>query len=105
MEVKNEGAECKDTHDMDKEFLDVPTCEDKVEILAALQTLPRHVGKSSNPLSILVSTNKILPSVVQPPSLELKPLLSHLKYVFLRDNETLPVIISAHSRHKRRTSW
>ncbi|XP_068336650.1 uncharacterized protein [Pyrus communis] len=31
----------------------------------------------------------------KPPSLELKPLPSHLKYVFLGDNETLPVIISS----------
>ncbi|CAN6716097.1 unnamed protein product [Malus baccata var. baccata] len=30
-----------------------------------------------------------------PPTLELKPLPSHLKYVFLGDDETLPVIISS----------
>ncbi|CAN6711676.1 unnamed protein product [Malus baccata var. baccata] len=93
--VKNEGAECKDTHGMDEEFLAMPTCEGKAEILVVLETLPSHVGKSSNPLSIPVSTNKMHSSVVQPPSLELKPLPSHLKYVFLGDNETLPVIISS----------
>ncbi|XP_027082523.1 uncharacterized protein [Coffea arabica] len=37
---------------------------------------------------------KVLPSVVQAPVLELKPLPKHLKYAYLGDNETLPVIIS-----------
>ncbi|XP_062113737.1 uncharacterized protein LOC133824778 [Humulus lupulus] len=35
------------------------------------------------------------PSIQEPPKLELKPLPSHLKYAYLRDNKTLPVIISA----------
>ncbi|XP_062103845.1 uncharacterized protein LOC133814960 [Humulus lupulus] len=34
------------------------------------------------------------PSIQEPPKLELKPLPSHLKYAYLGDNETLPVIIS-----------
>ncbi|KAM1636616.1 hypothetical protein ACFX1X_014762 [Malus domestica] len=37
----------------------------------------------------------MLPSVIQAPVLELKPLPDHLKYVFLGDNETLPVIVSS----------
>ncbi|WVY95318.1 hypothetical protein V8G54_034406 [Vigna mungo] len=39
--------------------------------------------------------SKILPSVVQPPVLELKPLPSHLKYAYLERDGKLPVIISA----------
>ena len=39
--------------------------------------------------------NKMLPSVEQPPTLELKPLPSHLKYVYLERDGKLPVIISA----------
>ncbi|XP_062086335.1 uncharacterized protein LOC133792444 [Humulus lupulus] len=35
------------------------------------------------------------PSIQEPPKLELKPLPSHLKYAYLGENETLPVIISA----------
>ncbi|XP_062093808.1 uncharacterized protein LOC133799836 [Humulus lupulus] len=35
------------------------------------------------------------PSIQEPPKLELKPLPNHLMYAYLRDNETLPVIISA----------
>nr|XP_027102729.1 uncharacterized protein LOC113723971 [Coffea arabica] len=38
---------------------------------------------------------RVLPSVVQAPVLDLKPLPEHLKYVYLGDNETLPVIISS----------
>ena len=39
--------------------------------------------------------NKILSSSVQPPTLELKTLPSNLKYVFLGEEETFPVVISS----------
>ncbi|KAM2889722.1 hypothetical protein FF1_013308 [Malus domestica] len=64
-------------------------------IVAVLKSLPPQSGKFLDPISISVLANKPLPSVVQPPSLELKPLPSHLKYAFLGDQETLPVIISS----------
>ena len=35
------------------------------------------------------------PSQIKPPTLELKPLPSHLKYAYLGENETLPVVISS----------
>ncbi|CAN6685892.1 unnamed protein product [Malus baccata var. baccata] len=73
----------------------VPRSVEEAEIVAALESLPQHLGKPSNPISISVSTNKLLPSVIQAPVLELKPLPDHLKYVFLGDNETLPVIVSS----------
>ncbi|CAN6570913.1 unnamed protein product [Malus baccata var. baccata] len=73
----------------------VPRNEEEAEIVAALESLPQHHGKPSNPISIPVSTIKLLPSVIQAPVLELKPLPDHLKYVFLGDNETLPVIVSS----------
>ncbi|CAN6707265.1 unnamed protein product [Malus baccata var. baccata] len=73
----------------------VPRSVEEAEIVAALESLPQYHGKPSNPISISVSTNKLLPSVTQAPVLELKPLLDHLKYVFLGDNETLPVIVSS----------
>ncbi|CAL2239443.1 unnamed protein product [Prunus armeniaca] len=41
-------------------------------------------------------TNKVLPSIVQAPELELKELPKHLKYAYLGENETLPVIIASH---------
>ncbi|CAN6723545.1 unnamed protein product [Malus baccata var. baccata] len=73
----------------------VPRSVEEAEIVAALESLPQHHGKPFNPISISVSTNKLLPSVIQAPVLELKPLPDHLKYIFLGDNETLPVIVSS----------
>ncbi|CAN6586227.1 unnamed protein product [Malus baccata var. baccata] len=83
------------THGMDFNPIAKPPCGEVVEMVAALESLPSHSGKS--PLSILdsVLANKLLPSIVQPPTLELKPLPSHLKYVFLGEDQTLPVIISS----------
>ncbi|CAL2247422.1 unnamed protein product [Prunus armeniaca] len=72
-----------------------PNHEEIDEMVAALESLPQYVGKSPIPIPIPVSTNKLLPSVIQAPTLELKPLPNHLKYVFLGDKETLPVIISS----------
>ncbi|CAN6566344.1 unnamed protein product [Malus baccata var. baccata] len=69
--------------------------EEHAELVAAFGSLPQHRGKPSNPIPIPVSTNTLLPSVIQAPVLELKPLLDHLKYVFLGDEETLPVIVSS----------
>ncbi|KAM1985353.1 hypothetical protein ACFX16_013528 [Malus domestica] len=69
--------------------------EEHAELVAALESCPQHRGKPSNPIPIPVSTNTLLPSVIQAPVLELKPLPDHLKYVFLGDEETLPVIVSS----------
>ncbi|CAM8954580.1 unnamed protein product [Rhodiola kirilowii] len=43
----------------------------------------------------LFKSNTFLPSVMQAPKIELKPLPRHLKYTFLGDNNTLPVIIKS----------
>ncbi|CAM8963300.1 unnamed protein product [Rhodiola kirilowii] len=66
----------------------------------------------------LFKTNTCLPSIVQAPEMELKPLPDHLKYVILGDNESLPVIIKSGlemdqerrlievlSRHKMAIGW
>ncbi|CAM8940532.1 unnamed protein product [Rhodiola kirilowii] len=66
----------------------------------------------------LYQTNSCLPSIVQAPKVELKPLPGHLKYAFLGDNGTLPVIIKngletnqerrlieVLSRHKLAIGW
>ncbi|CAM8986894.1 unnamed protein product [Rhodiola kirilowii] len=41
----------------------------------------------------LTNKSTLVPSVVQAPEMQLKPLPEHLKYIFLGDGETLPVII------------
>ncbi|XP_076916432.1 uncharacterized protein LOC143576154 [Bidens hawaiensis] len=65
-----------------------------------------------------VAEPKAKPSVVDPPSIELKELPSHLEYAFLEDGSRLPVIISASlsseekvkfltvlKRHKHAIAW
>ncbi|KAM2154965.1 hypothetical protein ACFX1Q_046718 [Malus domestica] len=69
--------------------------DEQAELVAALESLPKHHGKPSNPIPIPVSTNTLLPSVIQAPVLELKPLPDHLKYAFLGEEETLPIIVSS----------
>ncbi|XP_070669059.1 uncharacterized protein [Malus domestica] len=93
--ARNKCGGIQATHDMESDHIAVPPCGEVFEMVAALESLPSHSGKSS--LSILdsVLANKLLPSIVQPPTLELKPLPSHLKYVFLGEDQTLPVIISS----------
>ncbi|CAN6572741.1 unnamed protein product [Malus baccata var. baccata] len=93
--LKNEGLALRHAYGNNKEHLVVPIQEELVEMVAALKSNPKHIGKSPNLISIPISTNKLLPSVIQPPSLKLKTLHSHLKYVFLGEQETLPVIISS----------
>ncbi|KAL0290672.1 UNVERIFIED_CONTAM: hypothetical protein Scaly_2661300 [Sesamum calycinum] len=45
-------------------------------------------------IELLHSRTKLFPSILQTPTLELKELSKHLKYAFLGENDTLPVIIS-----------
>ncbi|XP_074302229.1 uncharacterized protein LOC141633704 isoform X2 [Silene latifolia] len=52
-------------------------------------------GKESTKLSLPPSSQKLVPSIIKAPELELKPLPANLKYAFLGENETLPVIISS----------
>ncbi|MBT0984645.1 hypothetical protein KJ032_26835, partial [Salmonella enterica subsp. enterica serovar Typhimurium] len=93
--LKNEGLSLRHAHGNNKEHFAVPIQEELVEMVAALESNPRHIGKSPNLISIPNSTNKLFHSVIQPPSLELELLPSHLKYVFLGEKESLPVIISS----------
>ncbi|CAN6583798.1 unnamed protein product [Malus baccata var. baccata] len=53
--------------------------EEHAELVAAFESFPQHRSKPSNPIPILVSTNTLLPSVIQAPVFELKPLPNHLK--------------------------
>ncbi|KAM2523466.1 hypothetical protein PS1_030284 [Malus domestica] len=95
VEGKNKGADFMQTHGMNDNILAVPPSEELIEVVAALESLPKLDGKYTNRESIPISTNKLLPSIIQAPILELKPLPSHLKYIFLGENETLPAIISS----------
>ncbi|CAM8886815.1 unnamed protein product [Rhodiola kirilowii] len=55
---------------------------------------PLALGYEVNEVKLFKS-NTFLPSVIQAPRIELKPLPGHLKYAFLGENNTLPVIIKS----------
>ncbi|CAN6721074.1 unnamed protein product [Malus baccata var. baccata] len=95
MELKTMDGDPMHTHRTHESFHAVASSEEFIELVAALESLPKHGGKFPNFDSIPISTNKLLPSIIQAPVLELKPLPSHLKYIFLGENETLPAIISS----------
>ena len=63
---------------------------ESVLALQALQTVPH----GNVFVDLVLSHKKLLPSILQAPELELKPLPDNLKYVFIGDNNTLPVIIA-----------
>ncbi|CAA0831960.1 Uncharacterized mitochondrial protein AtMg00860, partial [Striga hermonthica] len=66
------------------------------EAVTALNTLKLYVGKyDKNFIQLPETDKKILPSTLQAPELEMKSLPSHLKYVYLGDDRTLPVIVSS----------
>ncbi|CAN6685874.1 unnamed protein product [Malus baccata var. baccata] len=95
MELKTKGADCMHAHGIQDSSHAVPPNEELLEVVAALESSPKLDGKYTKRESIPISTNKLLPSIIQAPNLELKPLPSHLKYIFLGENETLPAIISS----------
>ncbi|CAN6554299.1 unnamed protein product [Malus baccata var. baccata] len=70
--------------------------EELIKTVASLESLSPIRGKcSSYFISLPTSNEKTLPSVIQAPKLELKPIPKYLKYAFLGEDETLPVIISS----------
>ncbi|XP_071939365.1 uncharacterized protein [Coffea arabica] len=77
--------------------LDVEMSDELYRAVETLHSLP-PISLRYEITSIFVPETqaKLLPSIVQIPELELKPFPKHLKYAFFGDNETLPVIISAH---------
>jgi hypothetical protein len=58
--------------------------------LQALQTVPH----GNVFVDLVLSHKKLLPSILQTPKLKLKPLPDNLKFVFIGNNNTLPVIIA-----------
>ncbi|CAN6700797.1 unnamed protein product [Malus baccata var. baccata] len=76
------------THGMDCDPSAVPPCGEVFEMVAALESLPSHS-------EWIMGGIEARQGLGMQPTLELKPLPSHLKYVFLGEDQTLPVIISS----------
>ncbi|KAK4383344.1 Transposon Ty3-G Gag-Pol polyprotein [Sesamum angolense] len=68
-----------------------PNISESVFELESLSSLPLNLAFIELPQS----RTKLLPSILQAPALELKELPKHLKYAYLGENNTLPVIISS----------
>ncbi|KAM2747048.1 hypothetical protein PS2_022571 [Malus domestica] len=66
MDIQNNEAVTMHPHGMNDFSLAMPLNEDMIEMVAALESLPLQSGKFFDPISISVSANKLLPSVVQP---------------------------------------
>ncbi|KAL0299966.1 UNVERIFIED_CONTAM: hypothetical protein Sangu_3146500 [Sesamum angustifolium] len=75
-----------------------PNISESVFELESLSPLPLNLAFVELPQS----RTKLLPSILQAPALELKELPKHLKYAYLGENNTLPVIISSKLNTSRR---
>ena len=75
------------------------TRDDNVEIASVATTLESPCAKFKNKCRYFKELGKCKllppPSNMQAPILELKPLPLHLRYVFLGENDILPVIVNA----------
>ncbi|XP_073041944.1 uncharacterized protein [Primulina eburnea] len=67
--------------------------EECVNYLEGSKPLPRSVNSKIGELGHIPKSLK--PSIEEPPFLELKPLPPHLKYLFLKEEHKLPVIVSS----------
>jgi len=68
----------------------VPQNMQESTLALQLQTIPH----GNVFVDLILSHKKLLPSILQAPELELKCLPDNLKYVFIGDNNTLPIIIT-----------
>ncbi|CAN6704222.1 unnamed protein product [Malus baccata var. baccata] len=75
------------------EFDDEDALMEELAALEALAPYPLNVSPLLEPLES--SMSHLTPSTVKAPKLELKPLPPHLKYAYLAEFETLPVIIAS----------
>ncbi|KAL7603326.1 hypothetical protein Lser_V15G16833 [Lactuca serriola] len=66
----------------------------EVQEMVAHMDQQRKLRYGTQTLKLPISNSKLFPSVVQATILELKTLPEHLKYAYLGEKETLPVIIS-----------
>ncbi|XP_068657999.1 uncharacterized protein [Aristolochia californica] len=81
---------------IEKENEELSLSSDFQETVAALNDIPQlqHSG-NVHYIELPISNERPLPSVLQAPNPDLKPLPSHLKYMFLGNGGTFPVIISS----------
>lgn len=65
------------------------------ELVAMIESFCRvNSIEESEEICLTTKLDKLVASLISPPKLDLKPLPENLKYVYLGDDETLPIIIS-----------
>jgi len=84
------GYDFTKIEEMERHMCVPQNVHESVLVLQALQTVPH----GNVFIDLVLSHKKLLPSILQAPELELKPLPDNLKYVFIGDNNTLAVIIA-----------
>ncbi|XP_038978496.1 uncharacterized protein LOC120108837 [Phoenix dactylifera] len=89
------GLEVTINKHLEKENEELVLSTNLQKIVTALNNFPK-LQQSGNVsyIALPVSNERSLPSILQAPIPDLKPLPSHLKYVFFGDRGILPVIIS-----------
>ena len=91
-----DGMEVAISKHIEKENEELALSIDLQEIVAALNDFLKLQQLGNVPyITLPVSNERPLPFVLQAPIPDLKPFPSHLKYVFLRYEGMLPVIISS----------
>ena len=91
-----DGMEFAISKHLEKENEELAFSIDLQETVAALNDFLKLQQSGNVPyITLLASNERPLPSILQAPIPDLKPLPSHLKYVFLRDEGMLPMIISS----------
>ncbi|KAL5576650.1 hypothetical protein UlMin_018349 [Ulmus minor] len=109
----------KKLHDELVDFHDEEVAvKEHLELIEQQQLAPRWTKQFESLDLTSADFKDNVPSIEKPPKLELKQLPSHLKYAYLGDHDTLPVIISAQltnhqeadlivalKKHKKAIGW
>ncbi|PIN05661.1 DNA-directed DNA polymerase [Handroanthus impetiginosus] len=69
--------------------------EEDYEVVKTLDASKYFKSRGVESLERIAPSKVLKPSIEEPPTLELKPLPSHLCYAYLGESDTLPVIISS----------
>ena len=80
--------------DLGNEKIKLALSDHVEEAIESLHLIPHKNARFDvSFIDLPLSNEKLLPSILQAPTLELKPLSDHLKYVFLSEEDILLVII------------
>ena len=80
--------------DLGNEIVELALCDHVEEAIESSHLIqPKNARFDVSFIDLPLSNEKLLPSILQAPTLELKSLPNHLKYVFLGEEDTLSVII------------